>query len=143
MSLISIRVQGTCHKRAWEGLQPPQGSPLSQTFLRNLQRRHARSFRISCACWRCSGLNGPRRFPTFFSDFSLPLDVFVDDFLAMVLGVTPIGLIGLVRRLDLGESAPEEMGEADDEADVDGAVWREMTMDGPAIGGRGLSTRGL
>jgi hypothetical protein len=72
---MSIRVHGTCHKRACDGWQPAQGSPLSQVFLRNLHRRQARSFRISLACLRCSGSRGPRRLPTLFSPSFLPLEV--------------------------------------------------------------------
>jgi len=35
------------------------------------------------------------------------------------------------------------MGEAEDEVDVDAVVGCDMTMDGPATGGNGLSTIGL
>jgi hypothetical protein len=75
MSLISMRVHGTCHSRACEGWQPAQGSPLSQVFFKNLQRRQALSFLISLACFRCSGSNGPRLRPTRFSVSFFPLEV--------------------------------------------------------------------
>src|SRR6266699_1151051 len=90
MSLMSIRVQGTCHRRAWEGWQPAQGSPLSHVFLRNLQRRQARSFLISLACFRCSGRRGPRRRPTFFSPapLSLPVEILrITDLVGLAMGV--------------------------------------------------------
>src|SRR5271154_1215118 len=72
---MSMRVHGTCQSLACDGWQPAHGSPLSQVFLRNLQRKHARSFLISLACFRCSGNNGPRRRPTRFSVSFLPLEV--------------------------------------------------------------------
>lgn len=75
MSLMSMRVHGTCHSRACEGWQPAQGSPLSQVFFRNLQRKHARSFLISLACFLCSGSKGPRLRPTRFSVSFFPFDV--------------------------------------------------------------------
>src|SRR6266536_5039889 len=75
MSLMSMRVHGTCHRRACEGWQPAQGSPLSQVFLRNLHRKHARNFLISLACFRCSGNNGPRLLPTRFSVSFFPFEV--------------------------------------------------------------------
>ena len=77
MSLISIRVHGTCHSLAWEGWHPAQGSPLSHVFFRNLQRKQALSFLISLACFLCSGNSGPRLRPTRFSVFSpfFPVEV--------------------------------------------------------------------
>ena len=84
-----MRVQGTCQSLACDGLQPAQGSPLSQVFLRNLHRRHARSFLISLACFRCSGNNGPRRRPTRFSVSPFfPLEVRrITGFVALVVGL--------------------------------------------------------
>lgn len=75
MSLMSIRVHGTCQSRACEGWQPAHGSPLSQVFLRNLHLKQALSFLISLACFRCSGNNGPRLRPTRFSVSFFPFDV--------------------------------------------------------------------
>lgn len=43
--------------------------------MRNLHRKHALSFLISLACFRCSGNKGPRLRPTRFSVSFLPFDV--------------------------------------------------------------------
>src|SRR5277367_4375811 len=88
ISLISMRVHGTCHSRAWEGWQPAHGSPLSHVFFRNLHRKHARSFLISLACFRWSGRRGPFLRPTRFSSGLPDWDCFL-----MVLSVAlAIGL---------------------------------------------------
>jgi hypothetical protein len=92
ISLMSIRVHGTCHNRACDGWHPAHGSPLSQVFLRNLQRRHARNFRISLACLRWSGLSGPFRLPTFFSVSGLPVCDGLRTFVSAVLAA-----MGLLR----------------------------------------------
>ena len=75
MSLMSIRVQGTCHNLACEGWQPAHGSPLSHVFFKNLHLRQALNFLISLACFLCSGNNGPRLRPTRFSVSFFPFDV--------------------------------------------------------------------
>jgi hypothetical protein len=113
MSLMSRRVQGTCHRRAWLGLQPPQGSPLSQVFLRNLQRRQARSLRISCACCLWSGRRGPRLRPIFFS----PVESFllVGDFLTIALVTLEVLSVGDLRRRRGGEVGPDDVGDVDEE----------------------------
>src|SRR3569833_3879228 len=108
MSLMSIRVQGTCHRRAWDGWQPAHGSPLSHVFFRNLQRRQARSFRISLACFLCSGRSGPRRRPTFFSPATLSLPVEFFRMTELVVGVVMGLLRGPDDRLAGGEAEEPE-----------------------------------
>src|ERR1700710_309938 len=95
---MSMRVQGTCHSREWLGRQPMQGSPLSQVFLRNLHRRHARNFLISLACLRCSGRRGPRLRPTFFSEsFFAGSDLrLMAGLLFLVEGLLRVGAAGAV-----------------------------------------------
>jgi len=112
---MSIRVQGTCQSRACEGWQPPHGSPLSQVFLRNLQRRQARSFLISWACCRWSGRRGPRRLPTRFSVTWSFLVEWAGVFLTIVFAtLLPTGLF-LLR--PGGEFMVDDVGEVDSGGD--------------------------
>jgi len=86
---------------------------LSQVFFKNLQRKHALSFRISLACLRCSGRSGPFLRPTRFSPSTLPVgEVF---FITLSVDLAAIGLF----REDFRPGDPAEPWELGDR--IDGA----------------------
>ncbi len=91
---MSMRVHGTCHRRACDGWQPAHGSPLSHVFLRNLQRRQARSFRDLAGLLPLLREQRAARRPTFFS--TAPLPSLPDDDRRMT------ALVGLAMGLFLG-----------------------------------------
>jgi hypothetical protein len=121
MSLMSIRVQGTCHNLACEGWQPAHGSPLSQVFFKNLHLRHARNFLISLACFLCSGNSGPRRRPTRFSVSFFPFDV------RRMTGLVAFA-VGLLRGAEFLLAGGEEVEDGD------------VLLDGDILIGTGATT---
>lgn len=104
---MSIRVHGTCQSLACDGLQPPHGSPLSQVFFKNRQRKQAPNFLISHAAFLASGRSGPFLFPTFFTVSSLGA---WDGFCIIFFAAFALGLLRVWRRpgcellVDTGES---------------------------------------
>jgi len=116
-------VQGTCHKRAWDGLQPAHGSPVSQVFFKNLHRMQARIFRISWADSLASLVRGPDRLPMRFS----PALFFL---LVAVLSRDIAGLVVLARGLTLLLRPAAESGtpepDGGDVGDVEAEFGRRL-----------------
>jgi hypothetical protein len=126
ISLMSMRVHGTCHSRACEGWHPAHGSPLSHVFFKNLHRKQALSFLISLACFRWSGLRGPFLRPTRFSVSGLAL---CDCFLIVFSVAFAIGLFFEAFLLG-GEDEPCDTGDlvGDDDFLMSGRViWMGLT----------------
>ena len=64
--------------------------PLSHVFFKNLHLKQALNFRISLACFRCSGRRGPFLRPTRFSPSTFPFGV--DFFMTLSVDLAAIGL---------------------------------------------------